>query len=344
MYWGRPQQKQHACIQKLIFQDSHAAHWRCRPMNEHGYKCGMKDIFERFVKYKKSTGRKERLYVSVLKTFDNYCCSLPSVATMLDKETVDGFLQITDQRRLSSVLKDASVLRELGWYMHRIGIKDAYVTGLHGSRKSTYTPYIFSREQIILLLQEASDFHSCYDSVNPNMKNVISCLYTVLYCTGMRISEALSLRLSDVSLVGHTVLVTESKNGRQRLLPITESLSLKCEEYLSERCSRHNVYFFDSGSDLHNGQIGTNTAYRYFCNLIGETGIPHRGRGYGPRLHDLRDTFAVHSLQQLIEQGGDVNANLEYLSLYMGHQSIYETQDYYDKIVIMSILKLVPKQ
>ncbi|HHT04580.1 MAG TPA: tyrosine-type recombinase/integrase, partial [Bacteroidales bacterium] len=197
----------------------------------------MKDIFERFIEYKKSTGRKERLYVSVLKTFDNYCCSLPSFATTLDKEIVDGFLQITDQRRLSSALKDASVLRELGRYMHRIGIKDAYVTGLHGSKKSTYMPYIFSREQIILILQEAFDFHFCYDSINPNMKNVISCLYTVLYCTGMRISEALSLKLTDVSLVEHTVLVMESKNGRQRLLPISESLSLKCEKYLSIRCS-----------------------------------------------------------------------------------------------------------
>lgn len=297
-------------------------------MNEYGYKCGMKDIFERFIEFKKSTGRKERLYVSVLKTFDNYCCSLPSITKMLDKETVDGFLQITDRRRLSSVLKDASVLRELGRYMHRIGIKDAYVTRLHGSRKSTYTPFIFSREQMILILQEASDFHSCYDSVNPNMKNVISCLYAVLYCTGMRISEALSLELSEVSLVEHTVLVTESKNGRQRLLPISKSLSLKCEEYLSKRSSRHNVYFFDSGSEPHSGQISTHAAYRYFRKLIEEAGIPHRGKGYGPRLHDLRDTFAVHSLQQLIEQGGDVNANLEYLSLYMGHQSIYETQDY----------------
>lgn len=155
-----------------------------------------------------------------------------------------------------------------------------------------------------------------------------SCLYAVLYCTGMRVSEALSLELSNVSLIECTVLVTETKNGRQRLLPISKSLSLKCGEYLSKRSGCHNAYFFDSGSDHHNGKISTNTAYRYFRKLMEDAGIPHRGRGNGPRLHDIRDTFAVHSLQQLIEQGGDINANLEYLSLYMGHHSIYETQDY----------------
>lgn len=297
-------------------------------MNEINYQCGLKDIFMGFITFKKSSGRKERLYASVLKTFDNYCISLPREVNELDKAAVDGFLQVSEQRMLSSVLKDASVLRELGRYMHRMGIKDAYVTHLHGSRKSTYVPYIFSREQVILLLKKASDFQCCYDSVNPNIKNVISCLYTVLYCTGIRISEALSLKLSDVSLSERTILVTETKNGRQRLLPISQSLSLRCADYLMQRCSCCNIYFFDSGSELHGGQINTGMAYCYFRKLLDQSGIPHRGRGNGPRLHDFRDTFAVHSLQQLIKRGGDVNANLEYLSLYMGHHSIYETQDY----------------
>lgn len=297
-------------------------------MNKSEYRSGLKDIFMRFIEYKKSTGRKERLYISVLKTFDNYCVLHSKKVTTLEKETVDGFLQVTDRRMFSSVLKDASVLRELGRYMQRIGMKDAYITNLRGSRKSSYTPYIFSQEQISLILQKASDFYSCYSSVNPNMRNAISCLYAVLYCTGMRISEALSLKLSEVSLPERTILVTESKSGRQRLLPISVSLAMNCSEYLSNRSSYYNVYFFDSGSTLHDGMINTRTAYRYFRVLLEEAGIAHRGKGNGPRLHDLRDTFAVHSLQQLIHQGGDVNANLEYLSLYMGHRSIYETQDY----------------
>lgn len=293
------------------------------------YQCGLKETFTHFIQYKKSTRRKERLYASVLKIFDAYCIRHHPRISSLDKDVVDGFLQVTDQRKLSTVYTYASVMRELGRFMQKIqGIEDAYITRLHGSRKSTYTPYVFNKEQISFLLEKASAFHTCNDRINPNIRNTISCLYAVLYCTGIRISEALALKLQDVTLDEHIILVTESKSGKQRLLPISGSLTVKCREYLGRRCSIHNTYFFDSGSDLHNGHIDKRIAYRYFRILLKEAGIPHRGKGEGPRLHDLRDTFAVHSLQKLVSMGGDVNAVLEYLSLYMGHHSIYETQDY----------------
>ena len=293
------------------------------------YHCGLKDTFIQFIQYKKSTGRKERLYATVLKTFDSFCVlHYPSINT-LDKDSVDRFLQTTEGRKRSSVHTYASVIRELGRFLrHTQGFEDAYITRLCGSRKSTYIPYIFTKSQISLLLSKASVFCSCNDGINPNMRNAISCLYVMLYCTGVRVSEALSLTLGDVSLERRTILVTESKGGRQRLLPISESLAAKCQDYLSQRCSVHNKYFFDSGGSLHHGHISGGAAYRFFRILLTEAGIPHRGKGEGPRLHDLRDTFAVHSLQRLVEIGGDVNAALEYLSLYLGHRSIYETQDY----------------
>jgi len=295
------------------------------------YQCGLKDTFVSFIQYKKSTGRKERLYATVLKTFDAFCISHHPTICTLSKATVDDFLQTTENRQCSSVHTYASVLRELGRFIRLVqGHGDAYVTQLSANRKrkSYYTPYIFDKSQVSLLLSRASTFQSCNDRINPNMKNSVSCLYAMLYCTGIRVSEALALKIADVSVEKATILVTESKGGRQRLLPISGSLATMCQKYLERRYSAHHNYFFDSGGDLHGGLISVSDAYRFFRVLLSDVGIPHRGKGEGPRLHDLRDTFAVHSLQQLIEMGGDVNVGLEYLSLYMGHRSIYETQDY----------------
>jgi integrase len=293
------------------------------------YNCELRDVFSQFIQYKVSTGRNERLYATVLKTFDSFCILRHPAVCTLEKDTVDDFLQITEQRKRSSVHTYASVLRELGRFLRLVlGSEDAYITQLCGNRKSNYTPYIFSKKQVSLLLAKASAFQRCNDRLNPNISNSVSCLYAMLYCTGMRISEALALKLEDVSVDKATILVTESKGGRQRLLPISESLTIKCHDYLAKRRSIHNNYFFDTGSDSYGGHISRGDAYRFFRSLLSEAGIPHRGRGEGPRLHDLRGTFAVHSLQKLIEMGGDVNAALEYLSLYLGHQSIYETQDY----------------
>ena len=45
-------------------------------------------------------------------------------------------------------------------------------------------------------------------------------------------------------------------------------------------------------------------------------------------MHDIRGTFAVHSLQKLSQMPGDINVHLMSLSVFMGHQSIYCTQEY----------------
>ena len=57
-------------------------------------------------------------------------------------------------------------------------------------------------------------------------------------------------------------------------------------------------------------------------------GISYGGKGKGPRIHDLRHTFAVHCLQKWVEAGEDLNAKLPYLSAYMGHAGLYSTQQY----------------
>jgi integrase/recombinase XerD len=56
--------------------------------------------------------------------------------------------------------------------------------------------------------------------------------------------------------------------------------------------------------------------------------MPHGGRGQGPRLHDLRHTFAVHRLAQRYREGADLQAKLPVLATYMGHRILRGTQRY----------------
>ena len=56
--------------------------------------------------------------------------------------------------------------------------------------------------------------------------------------------------------------------------------------------------------------------------------IPLTQNGGLPRLHDLRHTFAVHSLDSMVAQGVDAYYVLPYLSVFMGHRSIAETEKY----------------
>ena len=114
---------------------------------------------------------------------------------------------------------------------------------------------------------------------------------------------------------------------KDRVVPMSDSLLKLCREY----SDRHNdnrlsdsYYFSPNGTRRYSPQ----TIYNRFRDVLFYSGIPHRGKGKGPRLHDLRHTFAVHSLRQLSERGEDLYTVLPVLSEYMGHSSVSSTQYY----------------
>lgn len=152
----------------------------------------------------------------------------------------------------------------------------------------------------------------------------------MLYCTGMRVSEACYLNVSDVDLENNLIYINHAKNDNHRVVTISLSLSSECSRYLNMSEYHHNslVYFFDSGAIFKDGFVSPRCVYVYFRRYLKLANIEHKGTGFGPRLHDLRVTFAVHSLKRLTETATDVNAALAYLSAFMGHHSLIETQDY----------------
>lgn len=192
-------------------------------------------------------------------------------------------------------------------------------------------PYVFDREEIRQILEAAVKYR---DNVLPGRESALPlcmpCIIAMLYCTGMRISEVVNLRVGDVDLDGRTIQINHAKNDSHRIVTISESLLGNILQYRehSARLPGQQIYFFDSGSELHQGRVSIKAAYSYFRRYLKMAGIPHKGRGYGPRLHDIRVTFAVHSLQKLFILPEGTNALLPVLSAYMGHKSICCTQQY----------------
>jgi site-specific recombinase XerD len=158
---------------------------------------------------------------------------------------------------------------------------------------------------------------------------ILPALFRLLYGTGIRINEALSLLDDDVNFEQNYLIVRDSKNGKERIIPISESLSSVCREYVKYRermpVKRENNFFFMSlnGSKCKHGVV-----YEWFRKILSKAEIPYKGNHQGPRIHDLRYTFAVHSLAKMAEEGTDLYCALPYLSAYLGHQSIRATNGY----------------
>ena len=68
--------------------------------------------------------------------------------------------------------------------------------------------------------------------------------------------------------------------------------------------------------------------YKAFRKFLWKAGISHGGKGKGPRLHDLRHSFCVHTLARQAKDGIDVYIALPVLSTYVGHGSVGATQRY----------------
>lgn len=227
----------------------------------------------------------------------------------------------------SSQYSRISVLAQFSSYLIDLGIQ-SYIPKLLPYQQSTFIPYIYSQKEIDNI------FRAC-DELRLSVLNMKSCLFCMptlirlLYCTGLRISEALAMRMEDVNLDESYLRVRDCKNGKERIIPISDSLTSVCKEYVRYRDQlpmgkTKSGYFF---VELNGSKCGQNVRV-WFKKCLKKAAIPDIGRGHGPRIHDLRHTFAVTSLANMADSGIDLYASLPILSNYLGHQSLGATNHY----------------
>lgn len=219
------------------------------------------------------------------------------------------------------------VLAQLSSYMNDIGIV-SLIPRLPRFPKSSFVPYIYSQKEIAAL------FKAC-DKLRIGISHINSCLFCMpvllrlLYATGIRLGEALVLTDDDVNLEEKYIRIKDSKNGKQRIIPIAISLVNVCKEYLKYRDllpfqKSKTGYFFVNASGNKCGQ----GVRQWFRKCLELANIPYLGEKQGPRIHDLRHTFAVTSLASMAESGMDLYVSLPILSNYLGHQCIDSTNHY----------------
>ncbi|MEW6737926.1 MAG: tyrosine-type recombinase/integrase [Acidobacteriota bacterium] len=153
----------------------------------------------------------------------------------------------------------------------------------------------------------------------------------LLYGAGLRISEALSLRLEDVNLIEGILTIHNTKFNKSRLVPLGFQLNQAMVQYMLKRKQ-------DSHSQSHKSPffvgrcgkpISIGTIEHSFRRLCSYTGIQRTDNAsYQPRLHDMRHTFAVHRLTQWYQEGKDVQRLLPRLATYLGHINLSSTQVY----------------
>jgi len=192
-------------------------------------------------------------------------------------------------------------------------------------RNSTHVPYIFTKDEMQGIFVELDKME--YSPCSPIRHKSFPLLFRILYGCGLRISEALNLTVKNVDVQNNMLHVLSGKNNKERLVPMSESLSMRCSSYIKEVHKKH-----DDSHMLFYSRDGkpycVSNFEKYFRTLLWNVGIPYCGKGLGPRLHDIRHTFVCHRLNEWARTGFDLMSGLPVLSKYLGHENVAGTQWY----------------
>ena len=244
----------------------------------------------------------------------------------LSKELTEKFIERKPNWHQGTQEHHVHVARLFALYLLRHDIPaflvgHTSVTDLH----EDYKPYIFTHEEIDRIFQQA-------DSIRPNSQQshvFYPVALRVQYACGLRISETLNLRMSDVDLEEKVFHVKDAKNHKDREVPFGDSVGEYLAWYSSmvHQAYRADDYFFMSRwGDRH---YSINTVSAYFREILFRCGIHHGGRkNGGPHLHCLRHTFCCHSLEKMLREGTLHQAALPLLMTYLGHSSLSATGYY----------------
>lgn len=283
-------------------------------------------FFEEYLALKRSLGFKCNDVEYAFRRFDRFFANEEEISIGLSEELCNKWCVKQPNESNKSWYNRIQIIRNFSSFLQTLDYT-SFLPKLP-KIKNTYTPYIYSKEEIALLFKESDKLDTnvtCYNSI----VLVIPCLFRLLYATGLRLGEAVSLTCSDINLPEKYLLLRNSKNGKERIVPISDSLTEVCKDYLDcrkrfpLRRTTDLLFVHPNGEQCTPRQV-----YRWFRKILSKTGIPHKGKHQGPHIHHLRHTFSVHSLATMTEAGFDMNYSLPILSIYLGHQSIAATDRY----------------
>lgn len=191
--------------------------------------------------------------------------------------------------------------------------------GLLPYRKRRARPYIYNDREIARLLQAAL----ALPPTDGLRRWTYYVLFGLLAVTGLRIGEALNIKLDDVDLDEGILTVRGTKFGKTRLIPLHQSTQKVLARYIKRRClflgDRPSLYLFISSTA---NRLAQSSVSETFYALSRQIGLRHPCANHGPRIHDFRHRFAVRTILTWYRSGKTIEARLPALSTYLGHVSI----------------------
>ena len=217
--------------------------------------------------------------------------------------------------------------RWLQQFEPRTEVPDDMIFGRLPQRQA---PHIYSEPEIVDLLAAARRLGPA-----PGLRGLVyESLFGLLASTGLRISEAVTLRNADVDLKYGMLTIERTKFAKSRQVPMHPSTVEALRRYrwmrdlVGASVQADAPFFIGTRGQRRGLPLTTHQVDRVFVGLRRQLGWGNRGTHHAPRIHDLRHTFVVRRIVQWQAQGVDVDQAMLSLSTYVGHAMVTNTYWY----------------
>jgi len=278
-----------------------------------------------FIKMRKNLGYASYNIKCSLFAFDLFAKNKKLSSISIPKELAEEWVKRRPNEASDTWSHRNGFLRQFAIYLNNLGY-EAYIPSQVTNKPSSFTPYIYSDAEL-QALYSACDSLVLYDRHARSNMLVLPALIRMLAATGIRIGEAANLLDKDVNLEHNYFVLRSCKNGKDRIIPISESLADVCKQYRKYRLllPSNSHFFFIK---LNGCQCTAKSFSPWWDKLLKIARIQRRGKIVGPRIQDLRHTFCIKSMTHLTQQGKDLYYILPVLSTYLGHTSLASTDRY----------------
>jgi integrase len=200
-------------------------------------------------------------------------------------------------------------------------------TGTFGKCHGRVVPYIYSNDEVIILMDQAKSL------ISPDglRAKAITTAIGLLWVTGMRVCELCRLLRSDINFGKMEIHIRDTKFHKERYIPIHKTAIEALKKYAKYRDNLYpnsdNAYFFLTTG----GQVLTQRHLEYSFTKLRQYLLPIGKKCWNrrpPRLYDLRHTFACNTIIRWYKEGIDINHKILLLSTYLGHVKPSDTYWY----------------
>ena len=233
----------------------------------------------------------------------------------ITKEIVEQYARLNPNIKQNTLIRNIGVFREFNKYLKLQDIECYQIPNkIYAKKEKNFVAHTFTYDEIKRIYSNLNfiKLGYCYSYYNQICYPLI---IKLLYQTGMRVGELLSIKTSDYKV--DYFILRKTKNNQERTIVIPESLKENIEDFPNKFHNQPNQLFFE---------ISLGAIQTYFKKVMRLAKIKLTDNG--PRVHDLRHTFIVHSIEKMRKEGKDLNVCLPILQNHVGHQSL-DSLSYY---------------